>query len=146
MSLRPCVACSRHLRPAEGKCPFCGSLAAAAIAIGLAFAACGGNAAEPAPTPGPSLPSAADARPERPERGDIYGVPQQRDAAPAPPTDARPAGPDAGRGPAAPIYGVPDDPPAPVDARQAKPPRPRPEKPDLRPEPLYGVPSDQGPD
>lgn len=133
------MSCRRHVRASDGRCPFCGSLAAAALAVGLAiFSACGGGKEGSTPAPGPSPVTSSDARPER---GDIYGVPQQRDVPPASPLDARPAGPDAGRGPAAPIYGVPDDiAPAPPDARKAeapRPPRPRPELPG--PEPLYGV-------
>ena len=46
MPLLPCKVCRRHVRPSDGKCPFCGTLAAAALAIGLAFfSACGGKTA-----------------------------------------------------------------------------------------------------
>ncbi len=139
MSLRPCIACHRHIRASARACPFCQPTLAAAIAIGLAFAACGGNPAPPAP---------AKVTPDaRPDRGDTYGVPQQRDARPVPTPDAA-VGPDASRGPAAPIYGVPERlldaaPPAPPDATPQATPRPKkPKPPRPDPQPMYGVPRD----
>lgn len=109
MSLSPCRVCRRHVRTADGRCPFCGSLAAAALAIGVAFfTACGGKTA-PAPTdigngsgaPVDAAPAPADAQVPR---GDIYGVPEDipediSEGEPAPPSD------DMQR--TAPIYGVP---------------------------------------
>lgn len=116
MALRPCRSCRRHIQAAAPACPFCQPTLAAAIAVGLAIAACGGN---PAPAPVPS-PPAADARPER---GDIYGVPRQLDARPAPPPDAAPV-PDAARPDAAPRH-APKPPPGTM-------------------QPMYGVPLDRG--
>ncbi len=59
--MTPCKVCHRHVRATDGKCPFCGTLAAAALAIGLAFfGACGGKTAAPS-TP-PDNTATADAR------------------------------------------------------------------------------------
>ena len=81
--MSPCKVCRRHVRPTDGKCPFCGTLAAAALAIGLAFfAACGGKTTTPAGTgPGNDVAETADARPDDAPDADInrvepiYGVP-----------------------------------------------------------------------
>ena len=59
--MTPCKVCHRHVRTTDGTCPFCGTLAAAALAIGLAFfSACGGKTAAPS-TP-PDNTTTADAR------------------------------------------------------------------------------------
>lgn len=105
MPLSPCKVCRRHVRAADGRCPFCGSLAAAALAIGMAFfGACGGKTA-PTPTPteignGSGTPVDAALAPADAQvpRGDIYGVPEDL-------SEGEPAPPDVE--PAAPIYGVP---------------------------------------
>ena len=102
MALVPCKVCRRHVRAADGRCPFCGTLAAAALAIGLAFfGACGGKTPTPAPGPseignGSDSSAPLDAAPAdaRVPRGDIYGVPEDIE-------------PGVGRG--QPLYGVPVD-------------------------------------
>lgn len=77
--MTPCKVCHRHVRAADGKCPFCGTLAAAALAIGLAFfAACGGKTTPPSSPPDNQAP-AGDARPaDEPDAGEASG-PVDRD-------------------------------------------------------------------
>ena len=81
MPLSPCKICRRHVRPSDGKCPFCGTLAAAALAIGLAFfSACGGKTTGAGPSEisnGSGAPLDAAPADAQVPRGDIYGVPQE---------------------------------------------------------------------
>lgn len=74
--MTPCKVCHRHVRASDGKCPFCGTLAAAALAIGLAFfGACGGKSA-PAGEPVGNAP--ADARPGEPADAGTASAPPDR--------------------------------------------------------------------
>ena len=80
MTLEPCSGCARHVRDDEARCPFCGAalrsrraprrghvahlpraalLAAPALALGIAAAACGGAQREPSATiyGGPPVPA-----------------------------------------------------------------------------------------
>lgn len=126
MNLKPCPACSRHVRTDESSCPFCEARLSPRQAAGLVAAALGAAVLSGCPS--------QDRQP-----APVYGAPQPPPSAspeqPPEPTPAPEASPD-GDDPrlAAPMYGAP-----PPDDRIAP---PEPEEPPVdRPvAPAYGAP------